>query len=102
MNARNHRGFTPLIYAARRGLFDHVNKLINYQADINSQSHKGNTALHMAVFRRDVDMVTTLLDRGADRNIQNHKRHTPMGLAKSLGLTDIVHLLETYRPRRAQ
>jgi hypothetical protein len=25
-----------------------------------------------------------------------------MGLAKSLGLTDIVHLLETYRPRRAQ
>jgi ankyrin repeat protein len=102
MNARNHRGFTPLIYAARRGLLDHVNKLINYQADINSQSHKGNTALHMAVFRRDVDMVTTLLDRGADRNIQNHKRHTPMGLAKSLGLTDIVHLLETYRPRRAQ
>ena len=100
MNARNYRGFTPLMYAARRGLLEHANKLIAYRADINSQSHQGNTALHMAVSRRDVDMVTTLLNRGADRSIQNQRRRTPMDRAASLGLTDIVHLLENYPPRK--
>lgn len=100
MNARNHRGFTPLMYAARRGLLAHANRLINYKADVNLQSHKGNTALHMAVSRHNVEMITTLLDRGADRNVQNHRHQTPMDRAAALGFTDIVHLLKNYTPRQ--
>ncbi|MFM8466933.1 MAG: ankyrin repeat domain-containing protein [Oxalobacteraceae bacterium] len=98
MNAENRRGFTPLMYAARRGLLNHANRLIHYQAHVNAQSHKGNTALHMAVFRRDVAMVTMLLERGADRKLQNHQRHTPLDVATSRGLTDIIQFLKHDSP----
>ena len=96
MNARNHRGFTPLMYAARHGLLHHAKRLMGYQADVNYQSHKGNTALHMAVFRRDREMVAALLNGGADQNLQNHRRHTPLDIANSRGITDIIHLLKNH------
>ncbi len=97
-NEKNNRGFTPLIYAARRGLTEHAKQLVRFTADINGQSLKGNTALHFAVSRNDVDMVKTLLDLGADRKIKNASGYSPMDRARRKGSSEITQLLKNYHP----
>lgn len=96
-NAKNHRGFTPLIFAARQGRVEHAKNLVRFTANVNAQSLRGNTALHFAVLRNDVDMVKTLLDLGADKNIKNSTGKTPLDRARNKGFSDISNLLTTYR-----
>ena len=66
MNAREHEGETPLMYAAVAGKNEVVKLLLDRGAAINAISSNRETALARAVGVKQYDTVNLLLDRGAD------------------------------------
>lgn len=98
-NAKNRRGFTPLIYAARHGRTAQAKLVVRFSGNVNERSLRGNTALHFAVTCNDIEMVKTLLDLGADRTINNDPGYSPLDRARRKGFVEITKLLETYHPK---
>ncbi|MCC6906563.1 MAG: ankyrin repeat domain-containing protein [Phycisphaerales bacterium] len=72
VNAPCHDGpwdytdLTPLMWAARRGRSDVIQRLIDAGADVQAVDSKRQTALHWAAWRGDVDSIQLLLAAGAD------------------------------------
>lgn len=66
VNAREHEGETPLMYAAVAGKTQVVKLLLERGADINAVSSNRETALARAVGVKQYETVKLLLDRGAD------------------------------------
>jgi uncharacterized protein len=60
------RGYTALLLAARRGLWDIALLLLNAGADPDVSDDKGRTPLHYAVEADALNVVSRLLERGAD------------------------------------
>ncbi|CAI0647003.1 unnamed protein product [Colletotrichum noveboracense] len=81
VNARNAKGSTALILAAKDGNIDTIETLLSNGADIHSCNDNGNAVLHAATsgFRPTVELLTLLLDRGASKDLQclNNSGHTP-------------------------
>ncbi|KAE9570651.1 D-hydantoinase [Colletotrichum fructicola] len=81
VNARNAKGSTALILAAKDGNVDTIETLLSNGADIHSCNDNGNTVLHAATsgFRPTVELLTLLLDHGASKDLQclNNSGHTP-------------------------
>lgn len=73
-----HRGTLPLTFAARRGEFDIVDKLLAHGARIDGRDDAGATALMDAVRRDDVDAAHALLARGADVGVAAKNGQTPL------------------------
>lgn len=61
-----HKGNLPQHLAAKIGLAETVNMLLDRGADIGAKNIKGNTALHHAASGGHEAAVGLLLDRGAD------------------------------------
>lgn len=73
VNASDSSGWTPLLYATRRGRSDIVRRLIEHGANIDltlneemSRYISPRTPLQMACYQGDVDVARTLLVHGAD------------------------------------
>lgn len=64
--ARPGGGFTPLLYAARRGCLACAKALVEAGADINMASPEGVTPLLMATQNLAFDTAAFLLSKGAD------------------------------------
>ncbi len=64
--ARPGGGFTPLLYAARRGCMPCAKALVEAGADINLASPEGVTPLLMATQNLAFDTAAYLLSKGAD------------------------------------
>ena len=83
VNAQDHRGYTPLLHAARPEVFD---LLVAAGADIRARSNDGWTALHRAALYRPAASSSTLpaaqvqalLAAGLDPNAQTDSGMTPL------------------------
>jgi ankyrin repeat protein len=78
MQARPSGGFTPLLYAARRGCVDCVRALLDAGADINLTDPDRVTPLLLATLNLNFDTAALLVERGADVNKWDTWGRTPL------------------------
>lgn len=90
LDAKDLKGNTPLHIAAREGLKDVCNVLID-QAEkaekplVNNLNGKRMTALHVAVQQRQCEVVELLLKRGAKPNVKDYISFFPIHYAVENG-----------------
>ncbi|HXC60559.1 MAG TPA: ankyrin repeat domain-containing protein, partial [Steroidobacteraceae bacterium] len=68
MQARPAGGFTPLLYAARRGCLECARILVKAGADVNLTDPEGVSPLLLATLNFSFDTASFLIDQGADVN----------------------------------
>ena len=91
------KGYTPLIWAASKGLTKVVEALIVKLVDLNAQTtHSGNTALMVACFKGNIGIAELLIRRGANVLIKNDTGNTAYTslLSKMLTLPDTSKMAE--------
>jgi len=66
--ARPAGGFTPLLYAARRGCLECARLLVKAHADINGVDPEGVSPLLLATLNFNFDTAAFLVEQGADVN----------------------------------
>lgn len=81
VDARDHRGRTPLWEAIERDDMKMTRFLLTNGADVNAQDHRGCTPLWEAIQRNSLGMVKFLLDNGADPNITDVHGDAALGWA---------------------
>lgn len=95
VNLANHDGETPLYWAAMTGTFLAVKALADAGADLDVQDRRsGNTALHAAAAHNDIVLVHYLLSKNVSTDIRNNSGQTALELARALGRSSAVRLLE--------
>ena len=77
VNAKDHRGRTPHITAAKNGTWDIFDLMLNAKASINERDSDGWTALMFAVSRGNLDAVKRLINLGVDIYAKDHNGNTP-------------------------
>jgi ankyrin repeat protein len=80
-NVRDHRGSTPLMYAAAFGNADTARMMLSANADPNAVNDLGATALMWAV--NDVEKVRLLVSHKANVNAKSKFGRTPLIIAAS-------------------
>lgn len=58
----------------------------------------GDMALHIVTRARDIPWVNFLVQEGADVNARDGQGNTALGIAASMGASDVVRALLRYRP----
>ncbi|MBR7964507.1 ankyrin repeat domain-containing protein [Burkholderia vietnamiensis] len=99
-NHADIRGFTALMIAAHRGDVTSMELLRKSGAHINTVSMDGWTALMFAAHRGHVDMIATLLKAGANWKGKNQHQQSALDLARAVGCTEGVALLEKAQGRK--
>ena len=87
---------TPLHSAAGCGNFEVVQKLIEYDADINARNAYGGTSLFDASegeYLQDGSILRLLLEHGAEINAQKKDGQSPLHRASRKGALEVVRLL---------
>jgi ankyrin repeat protein len=82
--ARPSGGFTPLLYAARRGCEACARALIAGRADVNLTDPDGVTPLLLAALNLNFDTAKLLLDKGANPNLWDAWGRSPLYAAVDL------------------
>lgn len=93
LEARDRRGFTPLIRAAQHGHLPVLSALISHRADPNAKTHRGRSALYEATGAGRYRVAELLLDEGADPNVRCDCGSTPLHRAVQSGDERLVALL---------
>jgi hypothetical protein len=78
VNARDEKGFTPIIVAAQSGLDNAVQTLLAHNADPNLRTATGNTALILAVDQGHAGSAAKLIAAQADVNSRNKRGQTAL------------------------
>ena len=91
VNHRNNKGWTPLKLAAKKGLEQCVEVLLNHGADPNIGDNEGYIPLHNAVGNKDI--VKLLIASTTNINKQTQKGETPLYLAIDHGYIACSHML---------
>ncbi len=90
-------GETPLLLIVKSKRFRLLKWLIENGADVNFQDEQGFTALHYAVKRNhNLGQIEELLSHGARPNVAANNGVTALSLARRLGKTKLVKLLEQF------
>lgn len=98
VNVRNTNRYntTPLMEATRNGSVRVGKLLIKYGAEINVGDINNDPAINWAVFFGYTDFVKLLLDNGSRSDMKGiDSGDDAMAIAKRLGHTDIIKLLES-------
>ena len=93
VNARDNRGWTPLVNAARIGNLEIVKTLIENGADVNVSGAKNWTALLLATRYKHSKIAKILIERGADVNVRTVSGWTPLMMVAFGGDVKIAKLL---------
>jgi ankyrin repeat protein len=99
VNALNHAGWSPLMYAACYSNDpDILVLLFNKDPDFSTVNQDGDNALHLAIKRGARDLIPLLLTMGADATLANPDKngYSALMLAVKAGRLDIVKDLHTY------
>jgi ankyrin repeat protein len=81
INAKNHMGWPPLVYACRGDNGEHpdeVQRLLELGADIDVRNHKGKTALHYAAKAGFLKVINLLIEKGATVDATDQDGETPL------------------------
>ena len=100
INARDQRGWTPLLWAVSRGQTKVVKLLLDKGADVNAKGEHGWTPLMEAANRGHTDATKLLLKKGADVNVKHEYGWTALKIAKGKGNKDIVELLKAHGAKK--
>jgi ankyrin repeat protein len=93
VNARDVKGFTPLIIAVYNNQPSVAAYLIESGADIDAQDTAGNTALMGVSFKGYYEVAEMLIDAGADVNMRNGNGAPALTFAATFGQLRIAELL---------
>lgn len=88
-----HKGLTPLMWAAKEGKLEAVNILLEQHANINSINETGRTALIYAAEEGKADNVALLLKRNANVSIKDKEGNTALILAAANNHIEVVRVL---------
>ena len=80
--ARDKYGTAPLHSAARYGLPENIQSLLNAGAELMARNNYGTTPLHSAAFSGTPENVQALLAAGADAKAINKAGKTPWDLVQ--------------------
>lgn len=94
IDARDARGYSPLMLAAYSGSMEAFELLLARGADPNGTDLAGNSILMGAAFKGHVAMVSRLLERGADPTVTNASGLTALAFAVQFGRTEVIPLIE--------
>jgi len=81
INAQNHMGWPPLVYACRGDKGEHpedVQRLLALGADIDVRNYKGKTALHCAAKAGFLNVINLLIEEGATVDATDNNGETPL------------------------
>ena len=81
INAQNHMGWPPLVYACRGDNGEHpdeVLRLLELGADIDVRNYKGKTALHCAAKAGFLTVINLLIERGTTVDATDNNGETPL------------------------
>ena len=92
-DARDGRGFTALMFAAKGKTPEIVTLLIKAEVDLNLQNNDGETALVVAVKRGRVDAARLLLMAGADLSIRDTEGFTAFEWATKRDRTYLAQII---------
>ncbi|OHW99857.1 ankyrin repeat protein [Colletotrichum incanum] len=93
VDGKDVRGWTPLHYAAAKGLKRMANALLEFDADVNARNLLEWTPLHYACRHNDTQLVQSLLREGGEVNAQGRDGVAPLHCAAMEGLRDVVSFL---------
>ncbi|MBQ6516003.1 ankyrin repeat domain-containing protein, partial [bacterium] len=95
INAKDKRGFTPLLNAVDKSDIKEVEKLLqNPNVDVNAQTPNGNTALMIAANRGEVEIVKKILEHP---DVDIYIKNKMMTDALSCASITTVDLIKRYQ-----
>lgn len=96
VDALDHNGQRPLLYAVGNGHVEAAQVLLEHGADPNRRSAPGDSYLHKAATRRrGAAMIELLLAHGAEVNARDRDGRTPLDRAREHGRAENARLLES-------
>ncbi|WP_264682940.1 MULTISPECIES: ankyrin repeat domain-containing protein [unclassified Wolbachia] len=100
VNAADHKGATPLHYAACGNRLEEMKLLLKNGASVNAVDYNGATPLHYAACGNRLEEMKLLLKNGANVNAVDNSGFTPLHLSVCEGYREITRLLlgETESP----
>src|SRR5205085_1366110 len=93
-HARSHSGSTPFYRATRSGSVEALNLLYNAGSDINATTWNNWTPICEAIAHRHYESVSLLIQWGANICIRTANGLTPVDLARKIGDSSLIVLLE--------
>ena len=81
INAKNHMGWPPLVYACRGDNGEHpdeIQRLLELDADIDVRNDKGKTGLHCAAKAGFLKVTNLLIEKGATLDATDNDGETPL------------------------
>ena len=86
-----------LYYAARAGYVGAIKQLLAHGASATKEGYGGLAPLHHALIHLREPACHALLEAGADPNQADSGGHTALSIAKRMGYSSIVALLEQHQ-----
>lgn len=96
LDAKDAKGYSPLMLAAYYGHYEAVELLLGLSADIHSRDKNGNSILMAATFKGNLSIVQLLLQHGADPEACNYKRQTALIFARTFKMKKIEQILSRF------
>jgi len=96
LNARDHNGNTPLMWAASQGNEQLVELLVDQGATVNMQNFVGETALYISAARGFDRICTLLVENGGDFRLTTVDGTSPIHIATCGGHSGVITTLMTH------